>query len=122
VLGQQKEIERCRAEQKRCRDHILNGGGDLYGAWLGLSDWFMEELILMAKRWNGTDHVTVPAVDAFIGEVIAVCRKHGFSISHEDTHGAFIVEPFSEDRAKWLQAAHLDRDYPAFDKKASHVR
>jgi hypothetical protein len=51
-------------------------------------------------RTNKTDKV-----DAFLAEVIAVSRKHGMSISHEDSNGAFIVEPFSEHNAEWLNMA-----------------
>jgi hypothetical protein len=44
-------------------------------------------------------------VDAFLEEVIAVSKKHGLSISHEDRHGAFEIEKFSESNASWLRAA-----------------
>jgi hypothetical protein len=45
------------------------------------------------------------AVDAFLAEVIEVCRKHGMSISHEDGWGAFQVRNFSESDADWLKEA-----------------
>ena len=44
-------------------------------------------------------------VDAFLAEVTAICEKHNMSISHEDTHGAFIVQPFDESNIKWLMGA-----------------
>ena len=44
----------------------------------------------------------------FFDEIEAVCRKHGLSISHEDGHGAFLIEPFSEDNIKWFRDAGLD--------------
>lgn len=49
-----------------------------------------------------------PLVDAFIDDIVATCRKHGLSIGHEDGHGAFIIEPFSESNADWLNHAHID--------------
>jgi hypothetical protein len=41
-----------------------------------------------------------------MAEIEAVCRKHGFSISHEDVHGAFEIEPFSEAAMDWLKEAN----------------
>ena len=38
-------------------------------------------------------------------EEIKVSNRYNMSISHEDGHGAFVVEPWSEDNAKWLGAA-----------------
>lgn len=46
-----------------------------------------------------------PAVDSFIEEVLAVCEKHGMSISHEDGHGGFEIEPYSEGAAEWFRDA-----------------
>jgi len=62
------------------------------------------------KRWSKTKGSMVrnPKIDAFIEDLIAVCDKHGLSISHEDTHGAFTVEVFSEKRIDWLRNAHED--------------
>ena len=31
-------------------------------------------------------------IAAFKQEVLDVCKKWGFSISHEDAHGAFLIE------------------------------
>ena len=42
------------------------------------------------------------AEKAFLEAVVAVERDYGFSIGHEDSHGAFIVEPFNEAAAAWL--------------------
>jgi hypothetical protein len=44
-------------------------------------------------------------VEAFLEEIEAVCRRHGFSISHEDGNGAFRVERFSRYLMEWLTAA-----------------
>lgn len=62
------------------------------------------------KRWNGREEAEVPEVDAFIADIIAVCRKHGMSISHEDHHGAFEIEPYSEKRVEWLKRAFWRSD------------
>ena len=44
-------------------------------------------------------------VDAFLKEIVEVCKEHGFSLSHEDTHGAFIVERYDKDNIQWLMEA-----------------
>lgn len=60
------------------------------------------------KRWNNTTGQSdaCPEVDAFLDEIVAVCEKHGLSISHEDGHGAFEIERMSEDNIQWLRQAH----------------
>ena len=46
-----------------------------------------------------------PAVDAFIEEVLAVCKKHGMSIGHEDGHGGFAIERYMDGNVEWLRGA-----------------
>lgn len=60
------------------------------------------------ERWSSKkgDNIESKKIDAFIEEVIAVSKKHGLSISHEDGHGAFEIEKFSEANASWLRHAH----------------
>ncbi|MEC2236639.1 hypothetical protein P9G78_17870 [Bacillus subtilis] len=38
-------------------------------------------------------------------EVEAVCKRHNMTFSHEDCHGAFIIENYSEENMKWLASA-----------------
>jgi hypothetical protein len=48
-------------------------------------------------------------VDAFLLEVIQVCRKHGFALGHEDEHGGFRVQKHpNPDWERWLLEAHID--------------
>jgi len=54
--------------------------------------------------------VLVPKIDSFLDDVIAVCRKHKLSISHEDGHGAFIVQDLDDHDLKWLRDAHYQKD------------
>ena len=61
------------------------------------------------KRWNCVDNCNQEflGVDRFIEAILNVCKQHGFSISHEDGHGAFEIQRgFDEHNAKWLQNAH----------------
>ena len=38
----------------------------------------------------------------FLEDIKKVCEKHNLSISHEDGHGAFIVEDYDERNIDWL--------------------
>lgn len=51
-------------------------------------------------------------IDAFISDVLNVCKQHGLSISHEDSHGAFIVVDYAEEFDKWLRDAHDGTERP----------
>ena len=64
------------------------------------------------KRWVGQidANMEVPEIDTFINDIRAVCLRHGFCISHEDTHGAFKVVKYSDDAFDWLTFAHDYRE------------
>jgi len=57
-----------------------------------------------SKRVGG--EIDTPKVDEFLKDIEEVCQRHSMTISHEDGHGAFIIEPFNEDNIKWLHDAH----------------
>ncbi len=63
----------------------------------------------MAKRWStkASKEVESPEVEAFLKDIDEVSKKHGLSISHEDGHGAFIVERRDEFHIRWLNDAHI---------------
>lgn len=65
------------------------------------------------KRWVCKDrkHVELPAVDAFLADLWAVCEKHGLALSHEDLHGGFIVVPLKFGNQGWLEAAAYDDEW-----------
>lgn len=44
-------------------------------------------------------------IDRFLKEIECVCKKYNLSISHEDSHGAFIIEDYSEEVMEWLRSA-----------------
>lgn len=48
----------------------------------------------------------------FMADIVLVFQKHGFSISHEDRHGGFIVEDFSDANVEWILAAMDGRSNP----------
>ena len=60
------------------------------------------------KRWSialGRD-VENRSIDAFLKDIEDVCKWHEMTISHEDFHGAFIIDPYSQDNIDWLFNAH----------------
>lgn len=52
-------------------------------------------------------------VEAFKEAIAQVCREHGLSISHEDQHGAFLVDNWSKVLEGWWLDAHLDMEFKA---------
>lgn len=42
----------------------------------------------------------------FIEDLLKVYKKHGLSLSHEDTHGSFIVEQLNDTNIQWLKEAY----------------
>lgn len=60
------------------------------------------------KVWDiyTRDLVEMPEeMQAFLADIESVCRKHGFSIAHEDEQGSFIVENLKENNLNWLSGA-----------------
>lgn len=49
-------------------------------------------------------------IKEFMDEIEAVCRKHGFSISHEDSGGGFLLAKFNRALVKWLRCAGPDNN------------
>ena len=47
----------------------------------------------MTKRWirGSGQQIEAPDVDAFIADIVAVCKKHNMTIGHEDSQGAFVI-------------------------------
>ncbi|HMQ52174.1 MAG TPA: hypothetical protein PKE64_20510 [Anaerolineae bacterium] len=66
----------------------------------------------MMERWNIETGQAVEneAIDKFLQEVVSICSKYGFSISHEDTHGAFVIEAYDQAKAEWLMNALVGRE------------
>ena len=60
------------------------------------------------KKASGPDvtgFCKMPKVDSFLKDIVEVCARHGMSISHEDTHGGFIIEEFDKKLVDWLMEA-----------------
>ncbi|MDP2692081.1 MAG: hypothetical protein Q8O88_00395, partial [bacterium] len=59
------------------------------------------------KRWNTKNKTYIEnnSIDNFLNEIEKICQKYNFSLSHEDNHGAFLIEKFEEKNVKWLKSA-----------------
>ena len=60
------------------------------------------------KIWdlNKSEEIEQPKeMKEFIDEIIKVMKKHNLSISHEDSHGRFIIEKYDEYNIRWLKNA-----------------
>ena len=71
------------------------------------------------KHWvDGiNDRVDIKS-EEFFNEIETVCRKYGVSISHEDGHGAFIIQPFEKFYTQWLMDASFTKEaYEIFLKQ-----
>ena len=65
-----------------------------------------------------------PRAASCIEEILAVCERHGFTLSHEDGQGAFELwtgAPESEAK-EWLRAASLKTEIKVADKRPSMYR
>lgn len=65
----------------------------------------------MKKRWHRKlkQEVKSPRrVEEFLIEVVELCRLHNVSISHEDMHGAFVIDEFKVENLEWLMDAHIN--------------
>lgn len=58
---------------------------------------------------NKNKNIKTPeSVINFLNEIDNICKKYNFSISHEDDHGAFILEKYYDYNIKWLKDCMLD--------------
>jgi len=54
---------------------------------------------------QGTNQKEDKMRNAFLQELASVCRKHGLSISHEDSQGAFMIVEYDASCEEWLMNA-----------------
>ncbi len=61
------------------------------------------------KRWCSRlkQDIESEKVDAFLKEILEIYEKHGLSISHEDGHGAFIIDQDSVNNRDWIMEAMI---------------
>ncbi len=73
----------------------------------------MSNVQVKRHRVGKFEPVENQEVNAFLEALVEVYKEHGFSLSHEDTHGAFIVEKYDEDNIRWLMAAMIGKSIDA---------
>jgi hypothetical protein len=44
---------------------------------------------------------------AFLKDIVAVYKKHGLSLVHEDHNGSFEIEDYKEDNVFWVMSADI---------------
>lgn len=62
------------------------------------------------KNWDCTKNEYVETskeLKRFFKDIENICKKHGFSISHEDGHGAFEIERYKDINIHFLYNANL---------------
>lgn len=58
------------------------------------------------KNWSliKNDDIETPEnIIKFLNEITKIYKKYNLSLSHEDCHGAFIIEKYDETNIKWLK-------------------
>ena len=66
------------------------------------------------ERWEinlGKDVITPIYVDKYLEEIEQISKRYNLSISHEDCHGAFIIEKYDKLNIKWLNDCLLNLKY-----------
>lgn len=58
-----------------------------------------------ARKEGKLERAESSKLDAFLSDIVAVCRKHRLTIAHEDMHGGFRIARFSEANIEWLESA-----------------
>ena len=67
--------------------------------------WDEDDNELTYKDSNGLNRDF--KVEKFLKDVVETCKKHGYSISHEDGHGSFEIEEYSNENIDWLKDANI---------------
>ena len=59
--------------------------------------------------YNTNSHIPTPdIVQEFLIELATLYKKHNLSLSHEDHHGAFVIEENTDNNAKWISNASIN--------------
>ena len=58
-------------------------------------------------------------IRSFYKELIALYKKYDLSISHEDSHGGFIIENYNEHNVDWIMDADIKANVPKLPDELS---
>jgi len=70
----------------------------------------------MSTQWHNKDSKKKEPnedIRAFLLEYVELCKNYGITISHEDTHGGFELEPFSIYNIKWMMDCSVTKQLEA---------
>lgn len=63
------------------------------------------------ESWDINKHENIKTPESvinFLNEIDNICKKYNLSISHEDSHGCFILEKYNDYNIKWLKDCILN--------------
>lgn len=66
------------------------------------------------ERWEinlGKEVITPIYVEKYLEEIEQISKRYNLSISHEDSHGAFIIEKYDKLNIRWLNNCLLNLKY-----------
>jgi hypothetical protein len=66
-----------------------------------------KDLKQRTKNMGEIKRIDPLIVKEFKDEVIKLCKKYNLSIGHEDTYGAFTIEPYKESNIEWFKEAYI---------------
>ena len=58
-------------------------------------------------------------IRSFYKELIALYKKYELSISHEDSHGGFIIDNYNEHNVDWIMDAYIKANVPKLPDELS---
>lgn len=92
-----------------CEDCPFSKG--ITGSWcFDLTEEQIEEVVKNYEALFGEINTKETKAEAFLREYKDLCKKYNISLSHEDGHGAFILENYDEDNIEWVSYAIDDRE------------
>jgi hypothetical protein len=91
-----KLCDPCWEVEHRLRDYLRGEGGKAFvRAALMEAQLTMEQRVLLVS--GGSTDLAHRAA-ACLTEIVGTCREHGFCLAHEDSQGAFVLEPRTDER------------------------
>lgn len=78
----------------------------------GVDGLIMDTLSIL--RMDAPHHIK-----CFYRELIALYKKYGISISHEDSQGGFIIENYNEHNVDWILDADIKARVPELPDELS---
>lgn len=85
-----------------------------------------SRIVQEVQNWIDSYHIPLKVVlqdlkeidakEAFLDELIAIYNRYGYSLAHEDTHGAFKIDSLNAENIEWLKEC-LELEKRSINKK-----